>query len=201
MNKAINEEITRQINSVKSAVYNDLEAKLKQMQADSDSKLRQIQADFDTKLQSAKVEILRSVRQDIKDQTARVVDEAVKSKINPTLDKLKMEVDNSKAIVPASSQLADQAQLALVISKTVEQKVLKKIDEKYAPKLDKMGEWLQYNTQDTDGLVADFRRATMGLKPYDPNMLLTAGPNASAAAAKNKIGHYTLGFDHDHDDF
>lgn len=128
--------------------------------------------------------------------------QATQQKIDHLTKVVREEISSTRTQPGPNNQLAvkQSAELALVIEKKVEKNVLAKVEKIYGPRIEKVSEWVQYNTQDTVGLVNDYRMGVCGIDKNTPTPLITNGATGSKYKT-TQFGPYTqFAFGDDFDD-
>lgn len=140
--------------------------------------------------------IIIKLKNDIMNETSELINLKLKSEIRNVEKKL----DENKQLIPFE-QKKEIMMVCGEMGQHVYKKVMSEINNKVLPKLDATIESINYHTQDTDGLINDYRRAVH--EQYNgpvsaPNTpLITSGKGTTASG--NRISSHVGLFFSDND--
>ncbi len=148
---------------------------------------RSIEQMIDAKIVNMKADMSKMVQEELNRHKLQV--QKIINIVNASID----EVRSTSHVAPGN-QLAlssqREKQMVLAITKRAEENVLAKI----APQMEKLGSWVQYQTQDTDVLLTDYRKAVCEDRDF---LQLTGsttdyrGAPRTSANAKGNFGPFT----------
>lgn len=115
----------------------------------------QIRDEVTLQLRELKEHLLKEMDKKIQAAVAQATGQ-VRDKVQ-ALEKKQVAAENAAA---EANQLAvvETKEIARQASGAVYSKVMREINTKLVPELDRMAQWLNYQTQDTDGVVEQYRR-------------------------------------------
>ncbi len=152
---------------------------------------RAIEQLIDNKMVNLKSEIARTVQEEMNKHKAQTQKEF--NLLNTNIDRLR----STSHVSPGDNQLAlttqQETKMALAVAKKVKQDVLATINKEIMPQIEKLGSWVQYQTQDTDVLLTDYRRAVCEDKDRSEFLRLpggTTGYNGAARTQPSKGGQF-----------
>lgn len=174
-------EITSQLRELKRALDAEHASALAQVTREYTRAINLLRADHAKDMQALKADITQLKKQSQHDLNV----------IRADLDSIRTSKSSAAPVNNQQLAIRQQAEMSVAITNKVKKDVLAIIEQKVMPQIQKVAEYVQYTTQDTDGLMNDYRMAAMTQDSDSDALMITDGKGKHTPKPKNKYGPWT----------
>jgi hypothetical protein len=156
----INAQLTRDLRDMRNRITEDVLLACREMiskevaTALADGKNNKMRSEINRCKEEIKAEVSASIKEDIADVSKQIV------------------VSNNKQLAITKKLTQD---VSAVVSRQVHASVIDEINRTIVPELDKMSQWVQYNTEDTTDMITSYRKAVHNQARQSDALMIGSG--------------------------